>query len=88
MFTPVLAKHSKSFSLLDCISEGGADATDFEPMRKQGNGSTPIISDPRQETRSLPHWLAGNLLIAHGEIVHDARPHRRGLPQVVFENMV
>src|SRR6202035_2237880 len=35
-FTPVLAKHSKSFSLIDCIS-GGVDRMqrNFEPMRKQ-----------------------------------------------------
>jgi hypothetical protein len=36
VFTPVLAKHSKSFSLIDCISVG-VDRTqrNFEPMRKQ-----------------------------------------------------
>ena len=35
VFTPVLAKHSKSFSLIDCISVG-VDRTqrNFEPMRK------------------------------------------------------
>jgi len=35
-FTPVLAKHSKSFSLIDCVSVG-ADRMqrNFEPMRKQ-----------------------------------------------------
>jgi hypothetical protein len=35
-FTPVLAKHSKSFSLVDCISVG-IDRTqrNFEPMRKE-----------------------------------------------------
>jgi hypothetical protein len=36
VFTPVLAKHSKSFSLIDCIAVG-ADRMqrNFEPMRKQ-----------------------------------------------------
>src|SRR5258708_40239211 len=36
VFTPVLAKHSKSFSLVDCISVG-ADRMqrNLEPMRKQ-----------------------------------------------------
>src|ERR1700722_16061909 len=36
MFTPVLAKHSKSFPLIDCISVG-VDRTqrNFEPLRKQ-----------------------------------------------------
>jgi hypothetical protein len=35
-FTPVLAKHSKSFSLIDCISVGvDRMQRNFEPMRKQ-----------------------------------------------------
>ena len=35
-FTPVLAKHSKSFSLIDCISVGvDRVQRNFEPMRKQ-----------------------------------------------------
>jgi hypothetical protein len=34
--TPVLAKHSKSFSLIDCISVGvDRMQRNFEPMRKQ-----------------------------------------------------
>lgn len=36
MFTPVLAKHSKSFSLIDCIWVGvDRIQRNFEPMRKQ-----------------------------------------------------
>ena len=36
MFTPVLAKHSKSFSLIDCISVGvDRMQRNFEPMLKQ-----------------------------------------------------
>ncbi len=36
MFTPVLAKHSKAFSLIDCISVGvDRMQRTFEPMRKQ-----------------------------------------------------
>ena len=36
MFTPVLAKHSKSFSLTDSISvSGDRMQRNFEPMRKQ-----------------------------------------------------
>jgi hypothetical protein len=36
VFTPVLAKHSKSFSLIDCISVGvGRMQRNFEHMRKQ-----------------------------------------------------
>ena len=35
-FTPVLAKHSKSFSLIDCLSVGvDRMQRNFEPMRKQ-----------------------------------------------------
>ena len=35
-FTPVLAKHSKSFSLIDCVSVGvDRMQRNFEPMRKQ-----------------------------------------------------
>src|SRR5713101_8248774 len=36
VFTPVLAKHSKSFSLVDCLSVGvDRMQRNFEPMRKQ-----------------------------------------------------
>jgi hypothetical protein len=36
VFTPALAKHSKSFSLIDCISVGlDRMQRSFEPMRKQ-----------------------------------------------------
>ena len=36
MFTPVLAKHSKSFSLIDCISVGvDRMQRNFEPLRRQ-----------------------------------------------------
>jgi hypothetical protein len=36
VFTPVLAKHSRSFSLIDCISAGvDRMQRNFEPMRKQ-----------------------------------------------------
>lgn len=36
VFTPVLAKHSKSLSLIDCVSVGvDRMQRNFEPMRKQ-----------------------------------------------------
>ena len=36
VFTPVQAKHSKSFSLIDCVSVGvDRMQRNFEPMRKQ-----------------------------------------------------
>jgi hypothetical protein len=39
VFTPVLAKHSKSFSLIDCISVGGrADAAKFRADARAGQG--------------------------------------------------
>jgi hypothetical protein len=38
-FTPVLAKHSKAFSLIDCVSVGvDRIQRNFEPMRKQVEG--------------------------------------------------
>src|SRR6266496_2988761 len=39
VFTLVLAKHSKSFSLVDCVSVGvDRMQRNFEPMRKQVEG--------------------------------------------------
>jgi hypothetical protein len=39
VFTPVLAKHSKPFSLIDCISVGvDRMQRNFDPMRKQVEG--------------------------------------------------
>jgi hypothetical protein len=36
VFSPVLAKHSKSFSLIDCVSVGvDRMQRNFEPLRKQ-----------------------------------------------------
>ena len=36
VFTPVLAKHSKSFSLIDCISVGvDRMQRNFDPMRSK-----------------------------------------------------
>src|SRR5215472_4502085 len=36
VFTPVLAKHSKSFSLIDCVSVGvDRMQRNFKPMRRQ-----------------------------------------------------
>jgi hypothetical protein len=43
VFTPVLAKHSKSFSLIDCISAGvDRMQRNFEPMRRAGGASQRI----------------------------------------------
>jgi hypothetical protein len=44
--TPVLAKHSKSFSLIDCISVGvDRMQPNFEPMRKQVEGCQRRVTD-------------------------------------------
>src|SRR6201993_1226912 len=50
VFTPVLAKHSKSFSLIDCISVGVDPMQwNFEPMRKwkRGRGVNSRMSQPK-----------------------------------------
>jgi hypothetical protein len=49
VFTPALAKHSKSFSLIDCISDGvDRMQRNFEPMRKQ------VKTWQKSEVRGLP----------------------------------
>jgi hypothetical protein len=51
-FTPVLAKHSKSFSLIDCISVGvDRMQRNFEPMRKQVEAWQ--ISEPTDVTAKV-----------------------------------
>jgi hypothetical protein len=53
-FTPVLAKHSKSFSLFDCISVGvDRMQRDFEPMRSKwnrGRGVNSRMLQPRSSS--------------------------------------
>jgi len=60
VFTPALAKHSKSFSLIDCIS-GGVDRMqrNFEPMRKQVEAwqRSELIDDKSRKVCG-PVWLA------------------------------
>ena len=47
VFTPVLAKHSKSFSLIDCISVGvDRMQRNFEPMRSASSTTTVRSSSP------------------------------------------
>jgi hypothetical protein len=46
VFTPALAKHSSSFSLIDCISVGVDRAQkNFEPMRKQRTWQRSKLTD-------------------------------------------
>jgi hypothetical protein len=54
VFTPVLARHSKSFSLINCISVGvDRMQRNFEPMRKQVAG-----------------WQRSELMDVHGQGGH------------------
>ena len=59
MFTPVLAKHSKSFSLVDAIAVGvDRMQRNFEPMREQVEAfSAP--SNSQQEIRVQPVFIEG-----------------------------
>ena len=61
-FTPVLAKHSKSFSLIDCISVGvDRMQRNFEPMRQQvetWQGSE--LTDGRSKWSSTRHSSKAN----------------------------
>jgi hypothetical protein len=72
VFTPVLAKHSKSFSLIDCISVGvDRMQRNFEPMRKQVEGWQKkgvsdvtvkvVIYEPFVEGKLEPKHLARNV---------------------------
>jgi len=59
VFTPVLAKHSKSFSLVDAIAVGvDRMQRNFEPMREQVEAfSAP--SNSQQEIRVQPVFIEG-----------------------------
>jgi hypothetical protein len=68
-FTPVLAKHSKSFSLIDCISVGvDRMQRNFDPMRKQVEACGRRVNSPRSRPRwsfrrrsSKPSWKLPNI---------------------------
>ena len=53
--TPVLAKHSKSFSLIDCIPVGvDRMQRNFEPMRKQVEAwQSSEVTDSRRQSGHL-----------------------------------
>jgi hypothetical protein len=88
VFTPVLAKHSKSFSLIDCISVGvDRMQRNFEPMRKPGSSLVEIDLEPRNggtlvrlRHSGLPDWL---------ERIHGERwsHHLTRLEEVVLESV-
>jgi len=61
-FTPVLAKHSKSFSLIDCISVGvDRMQRNFEPMASPGAKACRLDELPGcTETVSKPLLMGGS----------------------------
>lgn len=64
-FTPVLTKHSKSFSLIDCISVGiDRMQRNFEPMRKQVEA---------WQRGARPKRLRFLIFHTPGKLIHHAR---------------
>ena len=62
MFTPVLAKHSKSFSLIDCISVGvDRMQRNFKPMRKQEAWQKSELTDVRAKVVIYEAFVEGKL---------------------------
>jgi hypothetical protein len=74
-FTPVLAKHSKSFSLIDCISVGvDRMQRNFEPMRKQVEAwQRSELTDVTAKVVIYEAFVEGNLEAAKhlARTVHD-----------------
>jgi hypothetical protein len=62
-FTPVLAKHSKSFSLIDCVSVGvDRMQRNFEPMQRQvENWRQTQITDERAKLIFYSAFVDGRL---------------------------
>jgi hypothetical protein len=75
VFTPVLAKHSKSFSLIDCISVGvDRMQRNFEPMRKQVEmWQRSELTDVNAKVVSYEAFVEGRLEAPKhlGRTVHD-----------------
>lgn len=81
-FTPVLAKHSKSFSLIDCISVGvDRMQRNFESMRKQveawqkseltlrhSRNWTQSLSSKPQRARRIPGSLVLKIVLVCGAV--------------------
>ena len=63
VFTPVLAKHSKSISLIDCISVGvDRMQRNFEPMRKQVEAwQTSELTDTTAKVAIYEAFVEGKL---------------------------
>ena len=82
MFTPVLAKHSKSFSLIDCISVGvDRMQRNSEPMRKQ------VETWPRSELTDvtakvvITEWPTLSLLVRNAHAASCFTIWARVLPR-------
>ena len=61
-FTPVLAKHSKSFSLIDCIAVGvDRMQRSFESMRKQGGWQGSELTDVTAKVLIYEAFVEGRL---------------------------
>jgi hypothetical protein len=62
VFTPVLAKHSKSFNLIDTLAVGvDRIQRDFEPMQRQVEGSRQAqITDDRAKLIFYSAFVDGN----------------------------
>src|SRR6201998_1412329 len=79
VFTPVLAKHSKSFSLINCISVGiDRMQRNFEPMREQGEaGQRSELTDVTAKVVTYEAFVEGKL---------EAPKHlARTVPDLYFE---
>ncbi len=71
-FTPVLAKHSKSFSLIDCISVGvDRMQRNFEPMRKQ------VEAWQRSELTDVTVKVVIYEAFVEGRLEHRSTSHAR-----------
>ena len=72
-FTPVLAKHSKSFSLIDCISVGvDRMQRNFEPMRKQVE-AWHLVAVRALHRPDQHRYYAAGLRSRSGFLVHRSR---------------
>jgi hypothetical protein len=81
-FTPILAKHSKSFSLIDCVSVGVDRRSDEEEVRGPGVGAetiAPVICR-LGNTFSTTSWATWKVDVVSLDVrnkgLESARTHR------------
>jgi hypothetical protein len=64
VFTPVLAKHSKSFSLIDCISVGvDRMQRNFEPMTHRRHGQGGYLRGVRKQVEPWQRSESSSTLV-------------------------